>query len=154
MWSVVIHTLNSNEIHHRVHPDLLAYLTEARQLAKTLLSTFFKLTELVFAIFIGISLKYVLKRPTLFTLVPWASSLTRWPLGDLNVILKCKFQSCLLIGILKSSYDNVLRRIPQNLTDDKSTLVPVMVWCRQATSHNLNHCWPRSPTPYGVTGPQ
>ena len=28
-----------------------------------------------------------------------------------------------------------------------------MAWCRQATSHYLNQCWPRSPTPYGVTRP-
>ena len=40
------------------------------------------------------------------------------------------------------------------LTDDKSTLVQVMAWCRQATSHYVNQCWPRSPTPYGVTRPQ
>ena len=26
--------------------------------------------------------------------------------------------------------------------DDKSTLVQVMAWCRQATSHYLNQCWP------------
>ena len=44
--------------------------------------------------------------------------------------------------------------MPQDLTDDKSTLVQVMAWCRQATSHCLNQCWPRSPTPYGVTRPQ
>ena len=43
--------------------------------------------------------------------------------------------------------------MPQNLTDDKSTLAQVMVWCRQATSHYMNQCWPRSPTPYGVTRP-
>ena len=29
-----------------------------------------------------------------------------------------------------------------------------MAWCCQATSHYLNQCWPRSPTPYGVTRPQ
>ena len=44
--------------------------------------------------------------------------------------------------------------MPQNLTDDKSTLVQVMAWCRHATSHYLNQCWPRSSTPYGVTRPQ
>ena len=44
--------------------------------------------------------------------------------------------------------------MPQDLTDDKSTLVQVMAWCRQAISHYLNKCWPRSPTPYGVTRPQ
>ena len=40
------------------------------------------------------------------------------------------------------------------LTDDKSTLVKVMAWCRQATSHYLSQCWPRSMSPYGVTRPQ
>ena len=41
--------------------------------------------------------------------------------------------------------------MPQDLTDDKSALIQVMAWCRQATSHYLNQCWPRSSTPYGVT---
>ena len=41
--------------------------------------------------------------------------------------------------------------MPQNLTDDKSTLVQVMAWCCQATSHYLHQCWSRSPMPYGVT---
>ena len=41
-----------------------------------------------------------------------------------------------------------------DLTDDKSTLVQVMAWCRQATSHYLSRCWPRSLSPYGVTRPQ
>ena len=40
------------------------------------------------------------------------------------------------------------------VTNDKSTLVQVMAWCRQATSHYLNQCWPRSPMPCGVTRPQ
>ena len=29
-----------------------------------------------------------------------------------------------------------------------------MTWCRQATSHYLSQCWPRSMWPYGVTRPQ
>ena len=32
------------------------------------------------------------------------------------------------------------------------TLVEIMAWCRQATSHYLSQCWPRSMSPYGVTG--
>ena len=44
--------------------------------------------------------------------------------------------------------------MPQDRTDYKSTLVQVMDWWRQATSHYLNQCWPRSPMPYGVTRPQ
>ena len=63
----------------------------------------------------------------------------------------CDFQNvifnlALLIGIFKSFYDNVLRWMPQDLTDDKSKLIQVMAWYRQATSHYLNQCWPRSPT--------
>ena len=38
-----------------------------------------------------------------------------------------------------------------DLTDDKSTLVQVMVWCRQATSNYLSQCWPSFLSPYGVT---
>ena len=30
---------------------------------------------------------------------------------------------------------------------DQSTLVKVMAWCRQATSHYLNQCWPTLPEP-------
>ena len=44
--------------------------------------------------------------------------------------------------------------MPQDLADDKSILVQVMAWCRQATSHYLSQCWPRYLSPYGVTGPQ
>ena len=31
-----------------------------------------------------------------------------------------------------------------DFTDDQSTLVEVMAWCRQATSHYLSQCLPRS----------
>ena len=41
-----------------------------------------------------------------------------------------------------------------DLTDEKPTLVQVMAWCRQATSHCLNQCWPKSMSPHGVTRPQ
>ena len=64
------------------------------------------------------------------------------------------FNLILLIGIFKSSNGNVLRWMPQDLTDDKSTLVQVMAWCHQAASHYLNQCWPKSPMSYGVTRPQ
>ena len=52
------------------------------------------------------------------------------------------------------SYEIALRWIPLDLTDDKSTLVQVMAWCCQATSHYLSQCWPRSMLPNGVTRPQ
>ena len=35
-----------------------------------------------------------------------------------------------------------LRWMLLNLTNDKSTLIQVMAWCRQATSHYLSQCWP------------
>ena len=43
-----------------------------------------------------------------------------------------------------------------NLTNEKSTLVLVMVCCLQATSHYPSQCcecWSRSVSPYGVTMP-
>ena len=45
------------------------------------------------------------------------------------------------------SNEIALRWMPLDLTDDKSTLVQVMAWCRQATSHYLSQCWPRSMSP-------
>ena len=41
--------------------------------------------------------------------------------------------------------------IMTSFPDDMSALVQVMAWCRQATSHYLNQCWPRSPMPYELT---
>ena len=64
------------------------------------------------------------------------------------------FNLVLLIGIFTLSNDNALRWMPRDLTDDKSTLVQVMAWCRQATSHYLSQCWPNSMSTYGVTRPQ
>ena len=52
------------------------------------------------------------------------------------------------------SCEIVLIWMSMDLTDDKSTLVQVMAWCRQATSHYLSQCWPRSMTPCGITRPQ
>ena len=53
-----------------------------------------------------------------------------------------------------TSCELALRWISLDLTDDKSTMVQVMAWCHQATSHYLSQCWPRSKSPYGVTRPQ
>ena len=58
------------------------------------------------------------------------------------------------IGGCGISCELALRWMSLDLTDDKSTLFPVMAWCRQATSHYLSQCWPRSLSPYGVTRPQ
>ena len=64
------------------------------------------------------------------------------------------FNLCLLIGIFRSSHDNALWWMPQDLPDDKSTLVQVMTWRRQATSHYLSQFWLSSLSPYGVARPQ
>ena len=39
-------------------------------------------------------------------------------------------------------------------TDHQPTLVQVMDWCRQATSHYLSQCWSRSLSSYGVARPE
>ena len=51
-------------------------------------------------------------------------------------------------------YETTLRCMSLDLIEDKSTLVQVMAWCCQATSHYLSQCWLRSLPPYGVTRPQ
>ena len=43
-----------------------------------------------------------------------------------------------------------LKCISLDPTDDKSSLLKVMAWCRQATGHFLNQHWPRSMSPHGV----
>ena len=52
-------------------------------------------------------------------------------------------------GPKNRSYDNALKWMPQDLTDDKSPQVQVMAWCHQAASHYLSWCWLRSMLPYG-----
>ena len=48
----------------------------------------------------------------------------------------------------------VLWWMPQNLTNEKATLVQVMAWCSQETSHYLIQHWPRSMSPYCLIRPQ
>ena len=64
------------------------------------------------------------------------------------------FKLMSMIDILRTSCEIALMRMPQIHIGDKSVLVQVMVWCRQATSHYQSQCWPRSLSPYGTTGPQ
>ena len=59
----------------------------------------------------------------------------------------------LIDDIFRPSYDNALRWMLRDLTDDRSALVQVMAWCHQATSHFLGQCWPRFLWPYSVTRP-
>ena len=78
-------------------------------------------------------------------------SLTHWPLGDLNVISKMYFS--IFFHWLVSS-DFLMITPSDECHIDKSTLVQVMAWCRQATSHYQSQCWPRSVSPYNITRPQ
>ena len=82
-------------------------------------------------------------------------NLTHWPLGDFNKILeKIIFTPILVTDGCDISSEIALRWTSLDLNDDKSTLVQVMAWCHQATSHYLGQCWPKSLPPYGITRPQ
>ena len=58
------------------------------------------------------------------------------------------------VDILSTSCAIALGWMPQDFTDDKSTLDKIMAWWSQATSHYLSQCWPRFISPYGVARPQ
>ena len=64
------------------------------------------------------------------------------------------FKQILVIDGWGISCEIALIWMSLDFTDDQSTLVQVMAWCRQATSHYLVLCWPRSLLAYGVTRPQ
>ena len=87
-----------------------------------------------------------------FTRLQWVNSLApgrflwnfRWVIFMLISVIDDWFFSC----------EIAIRFMYLDLTDDKSTLVQVMAWCHQATSHYLSQCWPRFMVPYGVIRPQ
>ena len=64
------------------------------------------------------------------------------------------FKQIVVIDGWGISYEIALLWMSLDFTDDQSTLVQVMAWCRQATTHYLSQCWPSSMSPYGVTRPQ
>ena len=79
---------------------------------------------------------------------PIVQGLTHWHLGD---VIANSFKQ---IDILSTFNEIGLRWMPKNPIGDKSTLVQVMAWCCQATSHYLSQCWPRSVSSYDSTRPQ
>ena len=93
---------------------------------------------------------YIIRVVNIWDGIDFKLCLTHWPLGDLNEI----FKLILVIVDWGISCDIALRWMSLDLTDDESTLVQVMAWCRQPTSHYLSQCWPGSLSPYGVTRPQ
>ena len=71
----------------------------------------------------------------------------------------CNFKNIIFeliswINTLSTSRKIVVRWMPQNSAVDKSTLVQLMAWCRQATNHYLSRCWPKSMSPNGITRTQ
>ena len=71
--------------------------------------------------------------------------------GKCGYNLKSVIFNLIRIDILSISSEIALRWMPQDLTDEKSTLAQVKAWCRQATSHYHSQCWPRSMSPNGVS---
>ena len=64
------------------------------------------------------------------------------------------FKLIILNSSLGSCCEIILRGMPQDLTNGKSTLVQIMAWCHQAPSHYLSQCWSRSMSSYGITWSQ
>ena len=86
-----------------------------------------------------------------------------WWRGTINSLAPGKFEWNFRHAIFKQilvidgwgiTCEIALIWISLDFADDPSTLVQVMAWCRQATSHYLSQCWPRSLSPYGITRPQ
>ena len=64
------------------------------------------------------------------------------------------FKTVIWSSSWSTRYEIVRKWMSKNLTNEKSTLLQVMAWCHQATSHYLSQRWPRSMLPYGITRPQ
>ena len=78
---------------------------------------------------------------------------SHWPILDFNEsLMKVIFRHFLVIEGWGISGEIALRWTLLDLTDVKSTLLPVMGWCIQTVSHYLSQCWPS--LPYGITTPQ
>ena len=104
---------------------------------------------------ISINMKYLIQENVIHCLLGVLSLVNSLALGK----FEWKFRYVILPQILETdgwgiSCEIALIWMSLDLTDDQSTLVQVMAWCRQATSHYLSQCWPRSLSPYGVTRPQ
>ena len=82
-------------------------------------------------------------------IMPWGVNLLA--LGRCDSNFKVQFSYSLY---RKVHCEATLRHMPQNLTNEKSTLLQVMARCHQALSHYLSQSRPRSMLPYDVTRPQ
>ena len=113
-----------------------------------------------FRIIMGISI--LLKRRILGNRGPGCIGGTKPVLTDtkINSLAPRKFEWNFRLMIYKKvlvingwglSCEMALIWMSLDFTYDQSTFVHVMAWCRQATSHCVSQCWPRSLPPYGVT---
>ena len=66
-------------------------------------------------------------------------ALTHWSLGYFKGWI---FKIIIQHSSLGTWRVSALRWVPQNLINEKSTLLQVMAWCRQAASHCLSQYWP------------
>ena len=88
----------------------------------------------------------------MLVVAPGACYLLRYYLIDPSGNLM-KFSNRFLWLMAEASLVNMIW-MSLDFTDDQSTLVQVMAWCRQATSHYLSQCCPSSQSPHCVTRPQ
>ena len=79
------------------------------------------------------------------------------PIGPQEISMKFRWWIFKLIFVIEGwgySCEIAMGWMSQDPIDDKSILVQVMRWCRQATSHYPSQCWPSSLLPYGVSRSQ
>ena len=87
---------------------------------------------------------------TLYIDVVLSLSIMSCPCHMFMAIYEFGIVICKVAVILHQLQDKfALRWLPQNGTDEKSTLVSVMTWSRQATFHYLDQYWAIPMMPYG-----
>ena len=69
-----------------------------------------------------------------------------WDVAELS-FWSCNFQIHSMYSCAKHYLWNCSDDFATDHSDEKSTLVQVLTWCRQATSHHLSQCWFRPMSP-------
>ena len=112
------------------------------------------------------------EKSTLVQVLAWCRYLSQcWPISmSTHDVIKGQWVNSLAPGKFKRNFRHVIFKqilvtdgwgitcetalmwMSLDFTDDQSTLVQVMAWCRQATSHYLSQCWPRSLSPMASLG--
>ena len=78
--------------------------------------------------------------------------LANWPLAYVAITLKVYFLKLITQNSHLVTHCKIA--LHRALLSNKSTLIQVMAWCQQATSHYLIQCWHWSTLPFGITQPQ